>query len=202
MTDTVYPGSVRFHFHDKTIMTLLAFIFVSLFLHVFILYFFKFQQRGTFETNLTELKVILQPKVVNKVQPPPPSPPDQRSKANTPPKVVAPPPPVHAYELLNQSKQVIEQQIRAQILEELKRNKMYQFGESHRDERTLTPAWMKSDGDIQLGKFTIEDFQLTNGSTFVKLTFSNGRTLCYNVRPADPADVFSMAIWVVNRCRG
>jgi hypothetical protein len=198
LTDTVYSDSVSLYVKNKTIVTILGFIFISLLLHTFILYFFKFQQRDGFDNNSVDLKVTLQTKEVDKVQLPSPSLPEAKGKTKVPVEATQTPLPIHVYELLKQSKQVIEQQIQLQ----LQRSKLYQFGESHLDERTLTPDWLKSGEGNNLGDFSIEDFQLADGGTFVKLTFSNGRTMCYEVRPADPSDVFSMAIWVVNRCKG
>jgi len=198
---TVDSNRAHFEVKDKTIVFLSGFILVSLFLHGLLLYFLKFQQNVSFETDPFYFEVRLQPNKVESM-PLPANPVLEtkqiKKKSAATPLAAKATSTLSTYDLLQQSERVIEQQLEQQQLS----TKQLQFGSAHRDERSITPDWMKAGEEHHQGRFMIEDFQLADGGNFVKLTFSNGKTFCYNVRAADPADVFSVEIWSVQRCKG
>lgn len=193
--DSVLHSSVRHYFKTKKFTTKLGFFLISFLIHTCALYFIKFPRHYPFESDQPSLTVTLQLKEFDNGQSQ--TQPLNLQHTETTSKMTVPPSP-NSYELFQQSERVIEQH----LLLEKHRADMYQFGETNLDERSLTPDWLLSRGENSYGAFRIEEFQLNDGGTFVKLTYANGTTLCFEVPEADPFDVFNMVSWRFSRCKG
>ena len=195
ITCTVLSNSVSLHVKARKITTILGFIAISLFMHVCVFYFLKISHDAAFESELAPLIVTLELKGVDNTHSPLQQLNQPDAEAISKAKIA---PSLNIYDLLQQSERLIEQRLRL----DKHRADMYQFGESPLDERSLTPDWLQGGYENTHGAFTIEEFKLSDGGTFVKLIYANGSTLCFDVREAAPFDVFGMAIWRFSRCKG